>query len=276
MTAPGGPTSSGPTSGGPTAGGLTAGGLTAVTAPDLRTLLFLVKANRLSVPITQVGLQSVNLGHLTGSLGILDGVDRGGMLAALSIALAERESARERTVELVWTGPETKASTSRDTSVVVRQLFSTAQRSVLVAGYAFDHGKDILSPLYTAMVERGVCVDMFLDLRARAPTGVVLENFAAEKMEEFVRHNWPFGEPLPSLYYAPATIIPGSLASLHAKCVVVDETTTLITSANFTARGQSRNIEAGILLQDRALATQMIAQWRSSARGGFFRKHTKP
>lgn len=245
-------------------------GLTAVTVPDLRTLLNLVTAHRLSVPITPAGLQSVNLGHLAGHLSVLDDSDWGGVIAALSVALAERESGTEATVELVWTGPETRTSTSRDTAVVVRQLFASARRCVLIAGYAFDHGKDILSPLHTVMRDRGVKVDLFLDLRERAPNGANLETFAAEKMEQFLKYNWPFGEPIPSLYYAPATITPDSMASLHAKCVVVDERTTLITSANFTDRGQSRNIETGVLVEDKRLAVQMVSQWKGVLAGGEF------
>ena len=250
-------------------------GLTAVSVPDLRALLSQVRTNRLPVPITQAGLQSVNLGHLTGRLSCLEGVDRAGVLAALSVALAEREGARRGAVELVWTGPETKTSTSRDTAVVVRQLFTSAQRSVLVAGYAFDHGKDILEPLHTAMAERGVVVDIFLDLRERAPQGVTPEVFAAERLGTFLEQNWPFGDPKPSLYYAPSTIAPDSMASVHAKCVVVDETTTLITSANFTDRGQSRNIETGVLVHDKQLALQLVGQWRSVLAEGSFRQHRR-
>ncbi|MDY0003267.1 MAG: DISARM system phospholipase D-like protein DrmC [Polyangia bacterium] len=245
-------------------------GLAAVAAPDLRALLGLVKASRLPVPITQVGLQSVNLGHLAGRLGRLEGIDRAGVLAVLEVALAEREGAQERTVELVWTGPETRVSTSRDTAVVVRQLFTSARRSVLVAGYAFDHGEEIFRPLHTAMQERNVRVDMFLDLRERAPVGVTSESFAARKMEEFLEENWPFGDPLPRLFYAPATITPDSMASVHAKCVVVDEASTLITSANFTDRGQSRNIEIGVLIHDKQLALQLIGQWKGVLAAGQF------
>jgi len=250
-------------------------GLTAVSVPDLRALHGQVRASRLPVPITQAGLQSVNLGHLTGRLGSLDGLNKAGVLAALSVTLAERKDAHKDAVELVWTGPEAKDSTSRDTAVVVRRLFASAQRSVLVAGYAFDHGKEILRPLHTAMAERGVVVDLFLDLRERAPHGANLEAFAAERLEAFLELNWPFGDPTPNLYYAPSTIEPGSMASVHAKCVVVDETTTLITSANFTDRGQSRNIEVGVLLQGSSIARQMIAQWRAAARGGFFKRHAR-
>ncbi|MCD6499414.1 MAG: DISARM system phospholipase D-like protein DrmC [Deltaproteobacteria bacterium] len=247
-----------------------AGGLTAVPLPDLRMLLTVVETNRTAVPLTEVGLQSVNLGHLAGRLGSLDGLDRAGVLAALSIALAERERAGEWSAEVVWTGPEARGSTSRDTAVVVRRIFSAARRSVLVAGYAFDHGRDILRPLHVAMRDRGVTVDLFLDLRERAAVGTDLGAFASEKIDLFIEQNWPFGEPTPNLYYAPATLAPESAASLHAKCVVVDEETTLVTSANFTDRGQSRNIEIGILLHDRVLASQIVAQWKGALAAGQF------
>ncbi len=245
-------------------------GLTGVPLPDLRTLLRIVETKRISVPLTEAGLQSVDLGHLVGRLDSLDGLDRAGVLAALSIALAERERASESSAEVVWTGPEARASTSRDTAVVVRRLFSVARRNVLVAGYAFDHGKDILRPLHEAMRDHGVTADLFLDLRERAPVGTNLQEFATEKISRFIERNWPFGEPVPKIYYAPATIAPESVASLHAKCVVVDEETTLVTSANFTERGQSRNIEIGVLLHDRVLASQIVAQWKRALAAGQF------
>jgi phosphatidylserine/phosphatidylglycerophosphate/cardiolipin synthase-like enzyme len=248
-------------------------GLTKITAPDLRALHSQVQAKRIAVPLTQTGLQSANLGHLAGHLDCLGGLDLAGVLAAISVALAERDRDDSTKVELVWTGPEASSSTSRDTAVVVRQLFSSAQLSVLIAGYAFDHGKDILRPLHDAMKDRGVTVDMFLDLRERAPAGTDLESFAAEKIEQFIKMNWPFGEPLPTLYYAPATISPDSMASVHAKCVVVDDATTLITSANFTDRGQSRNIETGLLLHDQRLSSQLVAQWKGAVATGVFERY---
>jgi len=50
--------------------------------------------------------------------------------------------------------------------------------------------------------------------------------------------------------------------SLHAKCVVVDARITLIGSANFTDRGQTRNIEVGVLIDDAAFARQVALQWQ--------------
>lgn len=46
---------------------------------------------------------------------------------------------------------------------------------------------------------------------------------------------------------------------MHAKVVLIDETAALVTSANFTAAAQSRNIEAGLLLRN----SQHIVRLRS-------------
>jgi bifunctional non-homologous end joining protein LigD len=49
-----------------------------------------------------------------------------------------------------------------------RQLFEAAQQHVLIAGYAFDHGEEILRPLHEAMVERNVRAQIFLDILGEA------------------------------------------------------------------------------------------------------------
>ncbi|MGH9319807.1 MAG: phospholipase D-like domain-containing protein [Vicinamibacteria bacterium] len=143
------------------------------------------------------------------------------------------------------------SSTARDTLVVVRELFEYAQKSVPIGGYAFDHGKDIFAPLHTAMAERGVETTIFLN-----------------DVEGFLEKNWPFGEPFPSIYCDPRTAERESRCSLHAKCIVVDEARALVTSANFTDRGQTRNIEMGVLVDDPGLATRLVHQWRGPHRIG--------
>ncbi|WP_339382387.1 hypothetical protein [Nostoc flagelliforme] len=52
----------------------------------------------------------------------------------LRLLAAERSASQEvhDRVELVWTGQEVVGSQSRDTSVVVRELFSTAKSSILI------------------------------------------------------------------------------------------------------------------------------------------------
>ena len=89
-------------------------------------------------------------------------------------------------------------------------------------------------------------------------------------MATFLAKNWPFGPPHPALFYDPRTVSPGAIESLHAKCIVVDERVALIGSANFTDRGQSRNVEVGAMIEDEAFAKAPASQWRSAAAAGAF------
>jgi hypothetical protein len=50
------------------------------------------------------------------------------------VAERELQTVAHRT-ELVWTGPEVSSAGSRDTSVVVRELLSGAEQSVLIATF---------------------------------------------------------------------------------------------------------------------------------------------
>ena len=72
---------------------------------------------------------------------------------------------------------------------------------------------------------------------------------------------WPFPGNKPELYYDPRSAESFGVASLHAKCLVVDHEQTLITSANFTERGQERNIEVGVLMRDKGFANALEQQW---------------
>jgi phosphatidylserine/phosphatidylglycerophosphate/cardiolipin synthase-like enzyme len=79
---------------------------------------------------------------------------------------------------------------------------------------------------------------------------------------------WPFGDPKPVVYFDPRTAEERSPVSLHAKCVVIDHEYALVTSANFTDRGQTRNIEAGVAIEDRAFAASLERQWSSLVEAG--------
>ena len=170
----------------------------------------------------------------------------------------------------MWTGPDVAASAARDTAVVVRELFARAERSVLVAGFSFDHGADIFKPLHRAMRDRGVEASIFLDLHRAPGTEPDVNAHVRREIDAFLVANWPFGAPIPRLYYDPRTVEPTSTASLHAKCIVVDDRRALVTSANFTSRGQERNVEVGVLVESEKFARELIHQWRNAAEAGVF------
>ena len=60
-----------------------------------------------------------------------------------------------------------------------------------------------------------------------------------------------------------AIVPPPPYSILHAKCVVVVARWSLVTSANFTDRAQTRNIELGVLIEDQAFARTVVTQWRA-------------
>ena len=75
----------------------------------------------------------------------------------------------------------------------------------------------------------------------------------------------------PALYYDPRPLLE-ERANLHAKCIVVDDRVALVTSANFTDRGQHRNIEVGMVIRDVAFARRLVGQFKNAMTGGHFRR----
>lgn len=242
-------------------------GLKEIATPDLEHLRREIRRGLVACPITGTGLASCGLAHLVDNVPLLDALDKAACTAVLDATLAERRAPGGR-IELVWTGPEALVSGARDTAVVVQELFASATHSVLIAGYSFDHGDELLKELHVAMSRRGVQTEIFLD----AP-GTPGPTSGQEARAGFLTKNWPFGPPLPSFLVDRRALDAASheFTSLHAKCVVVDSRRALVTSANFTDRGHSRNIELGVLVDDAPFAAALARQWRGAVETGLFR-----
>lgn len=191
----------------------------------------------------------------------------------LEMVAAEREDAERAAdaVDLVWSGPEAPDSLNRDTGVVVRELFLEAERSVLIASYALDAGEKaraIFAPLADRL-DRGDHLDVQLFVNIARPHGDhrTAAEIVANWASRFRAAVWP-GKVLPAVFYDPRALVTDgrTRASMHAKCVVIDERVALVTSANFTEAAHARNVEVGALLHDeefaRTLATQFMAQVR--------------
>src|SRR5205823_5841101 len=132
--------------------------------------------NRLSSPITAASLRphvpQFEAGATADELKrLLDsGMTPAHIAYLLRLLAAEREAAQRSRdeVQLVWSGPEVASTGSRDTSVVVRELFASSRRSVLVSGYAVYQGVHVFKVLADRMVEfPNLEVRMFLDVHRR-------------------------------------------------------------------------------------------------------------
>jgi phosphatidylserine/phosphatidylglycerophosphate/cardiolipin synthase-like enzyme len=94
------------------------------------------------------------------------------------------------------------------------------------------------------------------------PQSELLQNFAIK----FKTKEWPALKP-PDIYYDRRALAASNheRASLHAKCIVVDEQRAFVTSANFTEAAQARNIEAGVLVVDSVFAKSLVRQFEAQA-----------
>lgn len=237
--------------------------LAGLSTAELEALARRIERGELDCPL------SADLPSLSDLPPLLFGHERAATLALIAAVLAERARRQGPTIELVWTGPDIKGALSRDTAVVVRELFASATRSVLVAGYAFDHGEEILRPLHAVMRDRGVIAELFIDI-PRAVSAEAVEDHVMRYVDSFRKRNWPFGPPEPRMYYDPRTVWGDTFASIHAKCVVIDGRRSLIGSANFTDRGQGRNVEVGAVVDDVSFAERLVHQWRQLEQNQLF------
>jgi phosphatidylserine/phosphatidylglycerophosphate/cardiolipin synthase-like enzyme len=242
--------------------------LKSVSTTVLEQLREGIASGQLRPPVDRAALVGFGVRHQLEPIEhALGGHKSAACLAVLDVALAERQD-RRPSPQLVWTGPEAPTGTARDTAVVLRALFEGARESVLLAGYSFDHAQAVLAPLHRSMTDHGVQARFFVDVK-QIEHGQVAETHLVEQLGGFVTQNWPFGEPRPRIYYDKRALTPGPpWCSLHAKCVVVDGVKAFISSANFTQRGQERNIEVGVLIEDASFASFLAGQWMGLIEAG--------
>jgi phosphatidylserine/phosphatidylglycerophosphate/cardiolipin synthase-like enzyme len=192
-----------------------------------------------------------------------EALDQFGSIPALAAAIrllrAERgRQEREGSYpELIMTGPCLDGDPNRDTRVVVREVFESVRRSVLIVGYTFFGGDRIFEPLARRMGEDpALTTRIVVNIHPRVgePAERIIRRFTAD----FLKTTWPF-HPRPELYYLPGSMEERSdhRASVHAKLIVADRATIYLGSANFTTAAFERNIEAGIRLDSLSLGLRL-------------------
>lgn len=248
--------------------------VTQLSVSELVALAEALRSGRLRPPFTDIGLRTtVTARHaavVAAGLELLRGVGAnaetmGLMLSAIAID-RKNHTPVDDAVDVVTTGPEASGVTNRDTSVVVRELFANAQDSVLVVGYAVYQGHRVFSSLADRMSEcPALQVRMCLDVQRPATDTSMASEVVRRFAERFVTTQWPPNRPLPTVYYYPSSldIAPVKRAALHAKCIVLDEQVSFVSSANFTEAAQQRNIELGLLIRSESIAARITRHFES-------------
>jgi phosphatidylserine/phosphatidylglycerophosphate/cardiolipin synthase-like enzyme len=151
--------------------------------------------------------------------------------AAAAIALIESRQA----IEIAWTGPSPHRTALRRTEQVIRQVVDSARSHIWLVSFVVYDPYGIANALSTA-IARGVVVSALLESpKARGGT---LEQDPAISLSAAV--------PGIRFYEWPSCADRGSV---HAKCIIADNSMAFVTSANLTGAAMERNIELGILIR---------------------------
>ncbi len=163
-----------------------------------------------------------------------------GLRAAYSVDDHHR---RERSVELVWTGPAPRGTTLRRTDQVLLDLVRTAERTLHVVTFAAYRIPAIKEAMLAA-AKRGVSVTLIFESPEASAGKTAFAGLGAmgEELKELSEvYLWPL-EKRPK---DPA----GKHGSLHAKCAVADEEVLFVSSANLTEYALNLNMEMGLLVR---------------------------
>jgi phosphatidylserine/phosphatidylglycerophosphate/cardiolipin synthase-like enzyme len=187
-----------------------------------------------------------------------------GSIPALAAAIRLLRADRDRQdsegshPELIMTGPAIDDDPNRDTRVVVREVFESVLRSVLIVGYTFFGSDKIFEPLARRMGQDPALTARIV-VNIHPGDGDSTDRIIRRYAADFLSTSWPF-HPRPEIYYLPGSMEArgGHRASVHAKLIVADGATIYLGSANFTTAAFERNIEAGIRLNSASLGFRLI------------------
>ena len=242
-----------------------------LTTEELRRLSTALQAGRLQPPWTAFALERFVPRLLVHEVAIefqqlgSEGWSTKHLARLLEMLLLDRTDRPDAApvIELVSTGPTADSSPTRQTAVVVRELFASALEAVLVVGYAVNQGRQVFQTLAERMeqipaLKVRLCLNIARSRNDSSHDSELVLRFA----RDFKQHEWP-GQKLPEVFYDPRALDTSSnkRTSLHAKCIVIDSQAAFISSANFTEAAQSRNIEVGVLLRSSSSARQLATHF---------------
>jgi phosphatidylserine/phosphatidylglycerophosphate/cardiolipin synthase-like enzyme len=145
---------------------------------------------------------------------------------------------------------------------VVEELFAAAVRSVLVSTFVIQQGARVFAALGSRMeTVPDLAVRLFVhvnrDWKDTRDESEILREFG-----DAFRKQWS-GSRTPEVYFDPRSLSSDSntRATWHAKCVLVDDEVSFVTSANFTEWAQQKNVEAGVLIRSSQFTKQFRAQF---------------
>lgn len=158
---------------------------------------------------------------------------------------------------LVVTAPPSFAIQNRVTKVVVQEMLSKAEKSILITGYSLSEYFNDMIDLIIRKSQQGVFVKFFIN-----------HVESQKSFERLLKYQGRFLE----IYNYPKQH--DSMSALHAKVISVDQVETLITSANLSYHGQEGNVELGTHIASKDIATQVEKMFTRLVFSKVFEKYT--
>jgi phosphatidylserine/phosphatidylglycerophosphate/cardiolipin synthase-like enzyme len=159
------------------------------------------------------------------------------MMLRSAVAVASSLRA-DQSIDIAWTGPTSVHVPVRMGSQVLIDLIDEAKTQLFVVSFA-AYKVDRVTQALRGAADRGVDVRLILDTKAASKGN--LRRDAAEAFTEL--------HGVASFWVWPLEKRPELGASMHAKAVIVDRRTALVTSANLTGAAMERNMELGLVIQ---------------------------
>jgi len=161
-------------------------------------------------------------------------------VAIAAAVCAERETMREQStekVEVVCTAPIQFTAPVRATFATMIQMVADAHSEIVIVGYVFTAGASQFVEHVSRARQRGVSVTIIGN--RMLPSVPILRKLWAPAQAPTI-YSWE-GD------------VPDQLASLHAKLLICDRNTALVTSANYSLHGLHENIEIGLKVQSQSV-----------------------
>lgn len=168
--------------------------------------------------------------------------DQGAVDLAAAVLDGIASVPRPDPLETVWTCPSVPGGEGR-TTLAVAELINEAHSTVYAATFSASWGSAYVTALANAAL-RGAAVTVVVDRKMQKDTSErLLHQLPGARL-------WTYSLTGDS-QYPPRQ---------HAKLVVIDESASFVTSANFSDAAARRNLECGLLSRDMSIARGIRAQ----------------
>lgn len=136
--------------------------------------------------------------------------------------------------ELVITAPSSFKLKARKTKLVVNHIISSAEKTITLTGYSISEYFNEMIELIILKSTQGVYVNLYVNDAQKHRDVIERLNTYASKFIKIFSYNRQSDD---------------KMSALHAKLIVVDGHTSLISSANLSYHGMQGNVEMGVLIE---------------------------